>query len=402
MKPRRTAAIANGAEMLNYRRGGSNGLTRMQSLQEQESNRDHKARAEEVRGIGGLFIVGTERHESRRIDNQLRGRAGRQGDPGGSRFFISLEDELMRIFGDNTNRPMLATWPEEQHIDMPLFSSLIQKAQKKVEMHNFDIRKNVLEYDDVKNTQREVIYGQRRKVLEGVDLRSTMVNYLTEVVVGEMGVYAPESAGSPDEWDLDGLWNALNQTFPLAFYIDSPQGLHGMDRHTLQEKLVEVAQQAYTDKENSVSPEIMRDIERHWTIIVLDRHWMEHLSNMEYLQEGIGWRGMSGTSPVVLFKKEAFDMFQGLLGSLQDEVIRLIFHTQVEIQQQAPPPPPTQVQGMVFSDPMFAGAFGGGTTVMGAVQGGQLLETGPVPLPNPYDAMETEPVETQPSPLSGR
>jgi preprotein translocase subunit SecA len=352
-------------KLLSFRRGGS---LRMQSLQEQEANKDHKERAEAVRSLSGLFIIGTERHESRRIDNQLRGRSGRQGDPGESRFFVSLEDELMRLFGDKSNNPMLAGWPEEQAIDSPIFTKLIERAQKKVEMHNFDIRKNVLEYDDVKNTQREVIYGQRKRVLQGADLRNTMVSYLNEVVEGELAVHAPESQ-TEDEWDLHDLYMKLGQIFPIQAYIPSPDGLKGMKHDELKEKLTAIADKAYDDKEASVTPEVMRNIERHWTLMVLDRHWMEHLSNMEYLQEGIGWRGMSGTSPVILFKKEAFEMFQGLLGGMQDQVIQLIFATQVQVQN-APPPPMTMVHGSVHSDPMGSDASdgqGSGSTTNGVV-----------------------------------
>lgn len=304
----------------------------MVSLQEQEANKDHKQRADEVRALGGLFILGTERHESRRIDNQLRGRAGRQGDPGESRFFVSMEDELMRLFGDKTNSALLAGWSEEQSLDVAMLSRLIERAQRKVEAHNFDIRKNVLQYDDVMNTQREVIYGERRKVLEGFDLRPVMINYLAEVVDGELGRYASE--GLPqDEWDLENVYNSLAQTFPLPYYVASADEFKGKSHDALREFLIETCQHAYDDKEKSISPEIMRDVERHWTITVLDRHWMEHLTNMEHLREGIGWRGYAGVDPLVLYKKEAFDMFQLMLGSLQDEVIRLIFNTQVQIQQ---------------------------------------------------------------------
>ena len=313
-----------------FRRGGSReSNTAMTSLQEQETDAEHRAKANEVRATGGLFILGTERHESRRIDNQLRGRAGRQGDPGSSRFFVSLEDELWRLFGDKTQSPLLASWSEEQSIDAKILSKMIERAQKKVEAHNFDIRKNVLNYDDVMNTQREVIYGQRRKVLEGANLSTTMVTYLKEVVQGEMSVYAPESAAH-EEWDLEGLYNSLSQTFPLQAYIADPKELELKSHSELEEFLTGIADKAYADKEASFGAPIMRDIERHWTMMVLDRHWMEHLSNMDNLKEGIGWRGLSGQDPVVLYKKEAFDMFQGLLGGLQDEVIRLIFNTRLE------------------------------------------------------------------------
>jgi preprotein translocase subunit SecA len=320
-----------------FRRGGQKSNAAMVSLQTQETDADHKVKAEEVRKTGGLFILGTERHESRRIDNQLRGRAGRQGDPGASRFFVSLEDELWRLFGDKAQSPLLASWSEEQSIDAKLLSTMVERAQKKVEAHNFDIRKNVLNYDDVMNTQREVIYGQRRKVLEGADLRATMTTYLQEVVQGEMSVYAPESAPH-EEWDLVGLYNSLNQTFPLSAFVHSPTEIEDKSFEELEQFLIETAERAYEDREQFHGSQLMREIERHWTLAVLDRHWMEHLSNMDHLKEGIGWRGLSGQDPVVLYKKEAFDMFQSLLGGLQDEVIRLIFNTKVEPAPQAPVP----------------------------------------------------------------
>jgi preprotein translocase subunit SecA len=375
-----------GAAPLSYRRGGG-AASRMQSLLEQESNKDHRERATAVRELGGLFIVGTERHESRRIDNQLRGRSGRQGDPGGSRFFVSLEDELMRLFGDKSQSPMLATWSEEQAIDMPLFTKLIERAQKKVEMHNFDIRKNVLEYDDVMNTQREVIYSQRRQVLEGADLSRTMISYLNEMVQGEVAVYAPDSSPA-SEWDLEGLYNKISMVFPLPWYVASPSDLKGLSRVDLEKKLTEIANKAYADKEQSISSEIMRDIERQWTLRVLDRHWMEHLANMEYLREGIGWRGTSGTQPIVLYKKEAFEMFQEMLGSLQDEVLRLIFRTEVQIQQVVPAPV-TQVSGMVTTDPMTTGDAGLFSDGGEGEDGDEVAEE--EPSQNPFTAAMSQP-----------
>jgi preprotein translocase subunit SecA len=329
----------DGNALPSFRRGGRrDDNTAMTSLQAQETDAEHRAKAEEVRAAGGLFILGTERHESRRIDNQLRGRAGRQGDPGASRFFVSLEDELWRMFGDKTQSPLLASWSEEQSIDAKLLSKMIERAQKKVEQHNFDIRKNVLNYDDVMNTQREVIYSQRRKVLEGANLRATMTTYLSEVILGDMSMYAPESAAQ-EEWDLAGLFNSLNQTFPLAEYVENPAALEDKTFSELEQFLTETAETAYEDKEKFHGSPLMRDIERHWTLTVLDRHWMEHLSNMDHLKEGIGWRGIGGQDPVVLYKKEAFDMFQSLLGGLQDEVIRLVFHTRFEPVQPVNIPP---------------------------------------------------------------
>jgi preprotein translocase subunit SecA len=322
-----------------FRRGGRQDTAiAMTSLTHQETDADHRKKANEVREVGGLFILGTERHESRRIDNQLRGRAGRQGDPGSSRFFVSLEDELWRLFGDKTQSPLLAGWSEEQSINTTILSKMVERAQKKVESHNFDIRKSVLQYDDVMNTQREVIYSQRRKVLDGADLSNTMISYLSEVVEADMMLYAPISAPK-DEWDVQGLYQSLNQTFPLFNYVPSYEQLVGKSYQDLEKLLVDTAQRAYKDKEESIGSPIMRDVERHCTMIVLNNHWMQHLSNMDHLKEGIGWRGLSGQDPVVLYKKEAFDMFQDMLGGLQDDIIRHVFNSRVEITPQVQAPP---------------------------------------------------------------
>jgi len=315
-----------------YRRGGKPiaGLT---PVGERGSDQ-HEAEAKEVRGTGGLFVVGCERHESRRIDNQLRGRSGRQGDPGASRFFVSLEDELMRLFGDKSNSPLMATWVEHEAIDASLLSALIARAQKKVEMHYFDQRKHTLDYDDVMNVQREKIYSERRRIIDGADLRNTVVDYLVECVQAEVGGYAGGNLPR-DEWDLAGLYTALSQTWSVQDYA-KPEDLEGKTSDELEEYLTGLAEQAYDDKEkmfqNLMGEEEgmleIRRYERHITLRAIDRHWMEHLSNMDYLREGIGWRGMSGIDPLVLYKKEAYDMFQLMLGSVQDEVLRVIMATQ--------------------------------------------------------------------------
>ena len=328
-------------ETYQYRRGGKPiaGLTPVG----EKGSAQHQAEADEVRKLGGLFILGSERHESRRIDNQLRGRAGRQGDPGESRFFVSLEDELWRLFGDKANSPMLAGWAEDQAIDAKMLSAMIARAQKKVEMHHFDARKQVLDYDDVMNVQRENIYGERRRIMEGADLRETIVGYLGESVEADINIYAPASV-SPEEWDMEGLWNSLNATFPLANYAQVAD-LQGKTRDQLSELLTELAERSYADKEqhfkdvlgDEEGAEAMRDFERRVTLQALDRHWMEHLSNMDYLREGIGWRGYSGIDPKVLYKKEAYDMFQQMLGSVQQEVVTIMAHIQVALEPQDVP-----------------------------------------------------------------
>ena len=323
-----------------YRRGGKPvvGLTPVGA----RGSKEHQEEADKVRALGGLYVLGSERHESRRIDNQLRGRSGRQGDPGASRFYVSLEDELWRLFGDKANSPLIQGWAEEQAIDAKILSAMIARAQKKVEMHYFDMRKSTLDYDDVMNVQRKTIYDERRRVMEGADLRDTIIGYLVESVQGDINRYAPDGVAS-EEWDLDGLNNSLNQLFPLVTYADVDD-LKGKTREQLTDFLTEIAGRSYTDKEQHFAETLgeeegigeMRSFERRITLQALDRHWMEHLSNMEYLREGIGWRGYAGIDPLVLYKKEAYDMFQQMVASMQDEVVRVMSFIQISVEPQTP------------------------------------------------------------------
>ncbi len=324
-----------------YRRGGKPviGLTPVG----ERGSAEHQKEADEVRALGGLFILGSERHEARRIDNQLRGRAGRQGDPGASRFYVSLEDELWRLFGDKANSPFLSSWAEDQAIDAKMLSAMIARAQKKVEMFYFDQRKSTLDYDDVMNVQRANIYGERRRIMEGADLRETIVGYLRDSVENEIAGYTPEVE---EGWDLEGLYNSLNQTFPLAQYA-TLEDLQGKKRPELTEFLVELAEKSYQDKERHFAETLgeeaglaeMRDLERRVTLQSLDRHWMEHLSAMDYLREGIGWRGYAGIDPLVLYKKEAYDMFQQMQASIQSEVVHVMSGIQISLDPPIPQDP---------------------------------------------------------------
>ena len=234
---------------------------------------------------GGLHILGTERHESRRIDNQLRGRSGRQGDPGSSRFFVSFEDELMRLFGDKSGSWMFQGWRDDQAIDAKLVSKAIERAQKKVEMHHFEARKHVLEYDDVMNVQRETIYGQRRQILEGVDLRNTVIQNLYDCVQSAIDMHCHEGM-QPSEWDYDGLFHFLNEIMPLEFFA-KPADLRGRKRDELREMLEEIVDKSYEMKEQEIGPELMRDVERHVALDLINRKWIDHLDAMDYLREGI-------------------------------------------------------------------------------------------------------------------
>ena len=321
-----------------YRRGGKPviGLTPVG----ERGSAEHQKEADEVRALGGLFILGSERHEARRIDNQLRGRAGRQGDPGASRFYVSLEDELWRLFGDKANSPFLSSWAEDQAIDAKMLSAMIARAQKKVEMFYFDQRKSTLDYDDVMNVQRANIYGERRRIMEGADLRETIVGYLRDSVEAEINHFAPEGV-SPEEWDIEALYNSMGQTFPIAQYAPLEQ-LQGKKRPELTDSLLELADKSYADKEHHFVETLgeeagmgeMRDLERRVTLQSLDRHWMEHLSAMDYLREGIGWRGYAGIDPLVLYKKEAYDMFQQMQASIQSEVVGVMSSIQISLDPQ--------------------------------------------------------------------
>jgi len=249
-----------------------------------------------------------------------------------------MEDELLRLFGDKTNNPLLQGWAEDQAIDSPLLTKMIERAQKKVESHYFDQRKHTLDYDDVMNVQREKIYTERRRIMLGADLRDTIVGYLAESVAADVAVYAPESV-APEEWDFDGLYQSLNQVFPLADYADVEE-LHGKSHEQLLDFLTELSTQSYEDKEHHFIEALgeeagiseIRNFERRMMLQALDRHWMEHLSNMEYLREGIGWRGYAGIDPLVLYKKEAYDMFNDMLASLQEEVVRIMSFIRIAIE----------------------------------------------------------------------
>ena len=315
---------------LSFRRGGRKGsvLDSVTTLTPDE----HRAAADEVRDRGGLYILGSERHESRRIDNQLRGRAGRQGDPGESRFFVSLEDELWRLFGDRANHPLLKTWPEDQAMDAKILSRMIERAQKKVEEWHFEARKNVLQYDDVMNKQREVIYTERRRILEGANLRETILGFLRQTVVDSVAVFTPESE-SQQEWDLDELYAGLEEYFPIHNYAQ-PSDLQGKTRDELMEYLSETVERAYVDKEQEIEGifgdiEAMRELERRVALQAINGKWMEHLANMDYLREGIGLRGYAQQDPLVIYQKEAFEMFENMQHAIQDEVARFMFHVQV-------------------------------------------------------------------------
>jgi preprotein translocase subunit SecA len=305
---------------------------------------EHRAAAEEVRQVGGLYILGTERHESRRIDNQLRGRAGRQGDPGESRFYVSLEDELWRLFGDRTQSPLLRGWPDHEAMDARILSKMIERAQKKVEEHHFESRKHVLQYDDVMNKQREVIYAERRRILEGVDLRDTILGYLETTVEEAVDLFCPVSEQQAN-WVLDELYEGLAEYFPIPAYAE-PGELRGRSRADLKEFLTGLVSKAYEDKEREIeeitgSTEALREFERRVALQTVNSKWMEHLAAMDYLREGIFLRGYAQQDPLVVYQKEAFEMFENMQHAIQDEIGRFMFRVQF-VQESEPEPPRRQ------------------------------------------------------------
>jgi len=285
--------------------------------------------ADEVREAGGLHITATERHESRRIDNQLRGRSGRQGDPGSSRFYLSLEDDLMRLFGSERIGGIMERLgvPDDQPIEHGMISKSIETAQKQVEAQNFGIRKHVLEYDDVMNKQREVIYEERLRVLEGEDVRERILDMINNVMRAVVGVFTSDST-YPEEWDWDGLFSYVNQVFPLGWGKDALE-VTSITQEELIDKLVESAQAKYGERETEFGEELMRDIERLVVLEVIDNKWREHLYEMDYLKEGIGLRAIGQRDPLVEYKSEAYDMFQAMIEGIKEDTLRYMFHVQV-------------------------------------------------------------------------
>lgn len=290
----------------------------------------------EVRELGGLYVLGTERHESRRIDNQLRGRSGRQGDPGESRFYLSLEDDLMRLFKSDWVDRVLTTLkiPDDVPIEAKSVTRSIASAQGQVESQNFESRKNVLKYDDVMNRQRKVIYEERRAVLEGADLaeqiRSMVDDVAESYVVGA-------TDGFSEEWDLDELWTSLKGLYPTSLDPDAivaeAGGREALERDTLIEAIRADMHAAYQAREAELGEEVTRELERRVMLSVLDRKWREHLYEMDYLREGIGLRSYAQRDPLVEYQREGFDMFNAMMDGIKEESVRFLFNLQVSIEE---------------------------------------------------------------------
>ncbi len=293
---------------------------------------------EEVVEAGGLYVLGTERHESRRIDNQLRGRSGRQGDPGESRFYLSLEDDLMRMFNSERVGAIMErlSIPPDVPVESKVVTRAIRSAQTQVEQQNFEIRKDVLKYDDVLNRQRKVIYGERRQVLEGADLHEQIGEMVDEVIAGYA---AGETAdGYPEEWDLDKLWRAFRQLFPITISTDDVIEEAGGDRAGLTtefitEAVIADAQGAYERREQEFGSEVMREVERRVVLSVLDRKWREHLYEMDYLREGIGLRGYGQRDPLIEYQREGYDMFNAMMEGIKEESVGNLFNLVVQVQE---------------------------------------------------------------------
>ena len=338
---------------------------------------------EEVVALGGLYVLGTERHESRRIDNQLRGRSGRQGDPGESRFYLSLQDELMRRFNSGMVERFLtaAGIPEDQPIESKMVSNAIRSAQTQVESQNFEMRKNVLKYDDVMNRQREVVYRERREVLEGKDISELVKEFIDDTISAY--VSAATAEGFPEDWDLEKLWSALKSLYPISFTIEDIErefgGRESLDSETIIERVMNDAQAKYSERENTLGGDVLRELERKILLSVLDRKWREHLYEMDYLQEGIGLRAMAQRDPLVEYQKEGFELFSAMMDSIAEEMVGYLFNVEVSIEDEN-----VQAKGLQQPDApqqlrYTAPSESGSATPVTATKGGEVSRNAPCP-----------------------
>ena len=294
---------------------------------------------EVVVGLGGLYVLGTERHESRRIDNQLRGRSGRQGDPGESRFYLSLQDDLMRRFNSGIVERFLgaAGIADDVPIESKMVSNAIRSAQTQVESLNFEMRKNVLKYDDVMNRQREVVYSERREVLEGADIQDQVKTFIIDTISAY--VEAATSEGYGEDWDLDTLHTALKALYPISFSIDGlvaeVGGRSGLDQGFILDRVLGDVENAYENREETLTPVVTRELERKILLSVLDRKWREHLYEMDYLQEGIGLRAMAQRDPLVEYQKEGYDLFAAMMDAIKEELVGYLFNVEVNVEEES-------------------------------------------------------------------
>jgi len=313
--------------------------------------------ADKVIAVGGLYVLGTERHESRRIDNQLRGRSGRQGDPGESRFYLSLTDDLMRLFNAGAAESLMGRQgvPDDMAIESKIVSRAIRSAQSQVEGRNAEIRKNVLKYDDVLNRQREAIYSDRRHILEGDDLHVRTQKFLENVIDEVLEVHTGE--GNGDDWDFDALWTELKTLYPIGLTIDevvAEAGNRGkINRDFMRREIMSDATVAYQAREESLGAPAMRELERRVVLSVIDRRWRDHLYEMDYLKDGIGLRAMAQRDPLIEYQREGFAMFQQMMGQIREETVGFLFNLEVEVSQT-----PDSVDGPIVAAKGLAPAAG--------------------------------------------
>jgi len=312
--------------------------------------------AAKVVAVGGLYVLGTERHESRRIDNQLRGRSGRQGDPGESRFYLSLTDDLMRLFNSGAASALMNRGgvPDDMAIESGVVSKAIASAQSQVEARNAETRKNVLKYDDVLNRQREAIYSDRRHILSGDDLTGRVDTFLEDVVTNIVDSNIVENSGI--NWDLDALWNDMKTIYPIGITVEEVLAEAGtrskLTKSWLSRELLADARIAYSKRTASVGEAAMHELERRVVLSVVDRKWRDHLYEMDYLKEGIGLRAMAQRDPLVEYQREGFNMFTQMMGAIREEAIGFLFNLDVQVEQ-APPPP---IKNLTFTAPSEEGA----------------------------------------------
>jgi preprotein translocase subunit SecA len=351
---------------------------------------EYESTAERIRGeiadekqrvleAGGLFVLGTERHESRRIDNQLRGRSGRQGDPGLSRFYLSLDDDLLRIFGPQTMfaRLMNKNLEDGEAIISPWISKAIETAQKKVEARNYDIRKQVVEFDDVMNDQRKVIYEQRADIMDAEDVADIITNMRAETAESIVAVNCPEGT-YPEQWNVDGLKESIDAIFDLQPPIDDWLEEEAVDPEIIAERLQTLADEAMTAKLRDIEPDRWRDVEKQVLIQTLDHHWKEHLATLDALRQVIHLRSYAQKKPIDEYKQEAFLLFERLLVSIREEVTRVLMRAQVQLQDAPPPPLPDFITQHL--DP-FSGDDD--TADLDAAARGLLADMPPLSIPQP-------------------
>ena len=295
-----------------------------------------KSEHEEVVAVGGLYVLGTERHESRRIDNQLRGRSGRQGDPGETRFYLSLQDDLMRLFKGDMVNSFLQRFnvPDDVPIEAKMVTNSIRSAQTQVEAQNFEIRKNVLKYDEVMNSQRKVIYAERSRVLDGENIQTQIMTFMADTIAEY--VTAATAEGFPEDWDLESLWSALKTLYPIEISVNDMIQAAGGDPENLSpefmiETLHKDIETAYLARENQLGTPVMRELERRVILSVLDRKWREHLYEMDYLQEGIGLRAMAQRDPLVEYQREGYDLFVAMMEGIKEESVGYLFNVEVTV-----------------------------------------------------------------------